>query len=165
MKEFVKNLLLSILGYFLIGYPITLLFGAVVALTGKDPLTAGLFMEAFKMDDCHCHWQICPVGRCLACCRNMGHGGQVRDRAWMYKTGKEKCDMGFHYLELDELSAYTGIPVKELKKKPYVELESDIKAMKRDKFIKQNNQNAQDKEYERLVIKYFTPFSVPAPLV
>lgn len=66
--------------------------------------------------------------------------------------------MGFHYLELDELSAYTGIPVKELKKKPYVELESDIKTMKRDKFIKQNNQNAQDKEYERLVIKYFTPF-------
>lgn len=66
--------------------------------------------------------------------------------------------MGFHYLELDDLSAYTGIPVKELKKKPYVELESDIEVMKRDKFIKQNNQNAQDKEYERLVIKYFTPF-------
>ena len=66
--------------------------------------------------------------------------------------------MGFHYLELDELSAYTGIPVKELKKKPYVELESDIKAMKEDKFRNQNSQNAQDKEYERLVIKYFTPF-------
>lgn len=66
--------------------------------------------------------------------------------------------MGFHYLELDDLSAYTGIPVKELKKKPYVELESDIKAMKEDKFRNQNSQNAQDKEYERLVIKYFTPF-------
>ena len=37
-------------------------------------------------------------------------------------------------------------------------LEAAIEAMKRDKFINQNNKNAQDKEYERLVIKYFTPF-------
>lgn len=66
--------------------------------------------------------------------------------------------MGFHYLELDDLSAYTGMPVDELKKKPYADLEAAIEAMKRDKFINQNNKNAQDKEYERLVIKYFTPF-------
>ena len=66
--------------------------------------------------------------------------------------------MGFHYLELDDLSAYTGMPVDELKKKPYADLEAAIEAMKRDKFINQNNKNAQDKEYERLVIKYFRPF-------
>lgn len=79
MKEFVKNLLLSILGYFLIGYPIALLFGAVVALTGRDPLTAGLFMEAFKWTIVIVIGRCCVYalwGHCLARCGNMGHGGQ-----------------------------------------------------------------------------------------
>lgn len=93
MKEFVKNLLLSILGYFLIGYPITLLFGAVFALTGKDPLTAGLFMEAFK-------WTIVIViGRCCVyalwgivwlVAEIWDMADRVRDRAWMYKNRKGK---------------------------------------------------------------------------
>ena len=93
MKEFVKNLLLSTLGCFLIGYPITLLFGAVVALTGKDPLTAGLFMEAFK-------WTIVIV--ICRCCVYALWGvvwlaveiwdmmERARDRAWMYKNRKGK---------------------------------------------------------------------------
>ena len=93
MKEFVKNLLLSILGYFLIGYPIMLLFGAVVALTGKDPPTAGLFMEAFK-------WTIVIViGRCCVyalwgvvwlVAEIWDMVDRVRDRAWMYKNKKGK---------------------------------------------------------------------------
>lgn len=93
MKEFVKNLLLSILGYFLIGYPITLLFGAVVALTGNDPLTAGLFMEAFK-------WTlVIVIGRCCVyalwgvvwlVAKIWDMVDRVRDRAWMYKNRKGK---------------------------------------------------------------------------
>lgn len=41
MKEFVKNLLLSILGYFLIGYPITLLFGGCLCANRQRPSYSG----------------------------------------------------------------------------------------------------------------------------
>lgn len=90
MKEFVKNLLLSILGYFLIGYPIMLLFGAVVALTGKDPLTTGLFMEAFK-------WTIVIVigryalwGVVWLAVEIWDMADRVRDHVWMYKKQERK---------------------------------------------------------------------------
>lgn len=93
MKEFVKNLLLSILGYFLIGYPIALLFGAVFALTGKDPLTVGLFIEAFK-------WTlVIVIGRCgiyalwgvvWLAAEIWDMVERARDRAWMYKNRKGK---------------------------------------------------------------------------
>ena len=90
MKEFVKNLLLFILGCFLIGYPITLLFGAVIALTDKDPLTAGLFMEAFK-------WTIVIVigryalwGVVWLAVEIWDMMERARDRAWMYKNRKGK---------------------------------------------------------------------------
>lgn len=93
MKEFVKNLLLSISGCFLIGYPIILLFGAVVALTGKDPLTAGLLMEAFK-------WTlVIVIGRCgiyvlwgivWLAVEIWDMVERARDRAWMYKNRKGK---------------------------------------------------------------------------
>lgn len=68
--------------------------------------------------------------------------------------------MGFYNLELDELSAYSGIAVDELKNKSYSDLEGMIAGMKRAKIIERNNANAQDAEYERIVLKYFEPMDM-----
>lgn len=68
--------------------------------------------------------------------------------------------MGLYHLNLDELSEYTGISISELKTKSYADLESMIKTMENDKIMERNNRNAQDDEYERLVLKYFKPVSL-----
>lgn len=68
--------------------------------------------------------------------------------------------MGFHYLDLDSLSAHSGLAVEELKQKSYSELESMIIDMNRSKFMDQNKRNAQSAEYERLVLKYFGPVNM-----
>lgn len=68
--------------------------------------------------------------------------------------------MGFYHLDLDALAAYENMPVEKLKEKSYAELETMIEAMQEDKFIKQNNVNARDAEYKRLVLKYFGPVSL-----
>lgn len=68
--------------------------------------------------------------------------------------------MGFYHLDLDALAAYENMPVEKLKEKSYAELETMIEAMQEDKFIKQNNVNARDAEYKRLVLKYFKPVSL-----
>ena len=61
--------------------------------------------------------------------------------------------MGFYTLDLDALSEYSGTPVADLKKLSYEDLENKVKAMKEDKILRENKQNAEDKEYERLVLK------------
>lgn len=65
--------------------------------------------------------------------------------------------MGFYNLNLDELSEYTDTSIEELKTKSYTDLEKMINNMTKEKFIEQNNKNAKDAEYERLVLKYFLP--------
>lgn len=65
--------------------------------------------------------------------------------------------MGFYHLNLDELSEYTGKTVDALKGESYQTLEKMIEDMKAAKFIDQNNKNATDDEFERLVLKYFQP--------
>lgn len=65
--------------------------------------------------------------------------------------------MGLYYLNLDELSEYTGFTIDELKERSYTDLEFMMNNMKNDKIIARNNRNAQDDEYERLVLKYFEP--------
>lgn len=65
--------------------------------------------------------------------------------------------MGLYYIKLDELSEFTGLTVEQLKEKSYSELEQMQKSMEQEKFLEQNNQNSQDKEYERIVLKYFSP--------
>lgn len=65
--------------------------------------------------------------------------------------------MGYYHLNLDALAEYTGKTVEELKNLSYTTLEAKIKDMENDKIIKRNNRNANDKEYERLVLKYFRP--------
>lgn len=68
--------------------------------------------------------------------------------------------MGLYCLDLDELALYKGVSVEELKGKSYADLEAMISYMKNDKIIRQNNRNAKDKEYERLVLTYFEPVSL-----
>ncbi len=68
--------------------------------------------------------------------------------------------MGFYNLDLDKLAEYTGETIEKLKEKSYVDLESMIKSMKKEKIIEQNKKNAQDDEYERLVLKYFEPVAL-----
>lgn len=63
--------------------------------------------------------------------------------------------MGYYKLNLDELSEYTGMTIGELKVKSYAELETMVSDMKKNKFMNRNNQNAEDTEYERLVLKYY----------
>lgn len=53
--------------------------------------------------------------------------------------------MGFYSLDLDELSKYKGIEIKELKNKSYAELESMINIMNYEKIMERNGQNAEDK--------------------
>lgn len=65
--------------------------------------------------------------------------------------------MGFYYLELDELASYKGTTVDKLKKKSYTKLEEMITEMKQQKIMERCKRNAEDEEYERLVLKYFTP--------
>lgn len=65
--------------------------------------------------------------------------------------------MGYYHLDLDQLAAFTGRPIEDLKNESYASLEAMIKDMEHEKFIKQNRKNAQDAEYERLVLKYFEP--------
>ena len=68
--------------------------------------------------------------------------------------------MGLYSLNLDELASYTGIMVEELKKKSYADLEAMINRMREDKIIERNRRNANDIEYERLVLKFFEPLSL-----
>lgn len=65
--------------------------------------------------------------------------------------------MGQHNLDLERLSGYIGISINELQKKSYSELMRMMEKMEYEKIIEHNNRNAQDDEYERLVLKYFTP--------
>lgn len=71
---------------------------------------------------------------------------------------REGIGMGSYYLNLDELSEYTGESVADLKKRSYMDLETMIENMQADKIMKRNNRNAADAEYERLVFRYFQPF-------
>ncbi len=71
--------------------------------------------------------------------------------------------MGLYHLEMDELAEYKGCKVDELKAYSYAELESMIADMKKDKIIKRNKMNAKDKEFERLVLKFFEPLSLLRP--
>lgn len=68
--------------------------------------------------------------------------------------------MGFYTLDLDALSEYSGTAVADLKKLSYEDLEGKLKAMKEDKILRENKQNAEDKEYERLVLKYLKPLNM-----
>lgn len=65
--------------------------------------------------------------------------------------------MGFYHLDLDRLSEFTGRTVEDLKKEPYATLETMAADMEREKFLEQKRKNEKDKEYERLVLKYFQP--------
>lgn len=65
--------------------------------------------------------------------------------------------MGLYYIKLDELSEFSGLTIEQLKEKSYLDLEQMQKDMDREKFLEQNRQNSQDKEYERIVLKYFSP--------
>lgn len=67
--------------------------------------------------------------------------------------------MGLYSVDLDRLSAHSNIPVEKLKEKSYAELEKMEKEMNREKFLEQNKKNAEDAEYERIVVKYFEPMA------
>ena len=67
--------------------------------------------------------------------------------------------MGLYSVDLDKLSAYNNTPVEKLKEKSYAELEKMEKEMNRKKFLEQNKKNAEDEEYERIVVKYFEPIA------
>lgn len=71
--------------------------------------------------------------------------------------------MGFYSLPLDELSDYTGKPVQDLKENSYKTLEQMIKDMREAKYRARNAANATDKEFARLVLKYFQPMSILRP--
>lgn len=62
-----------------------------------------------------------------------------------------------HYIKLEELSEHLGVDIQTLKQKTYAELENLEKEMNNAKFMDQVARNAADKEYERLVLKYFYP--------
>lgn len=65
--------------------------------------------------------------------------------------------MGIYHLDLDRLSEHTKTSVEELKKLSYEKLELMMKDMEHAKFVERNNRNAKDEEYERLILKFFTP--------
>lgn len=58
---------------------------------------------------------------------------------------------------MDRLSEYFGIGKDELEKRRLYELKDMVRQMEEDKVLARNNRNAGDSEYERLVLKYFTP--------
>lgn len=65
--------------------------------------------------------------------------------------------MGLYSLNLDRLSEFTGRAIEDLKKETYDALETMIADMEKQKFLEQNRKNSRDEEYERLVLKFFTP--------
>ncbi len=71
--------------------------------------------------------------------------------------------MGFYHLDLDALSKWANEPVESLKTRSYGELEELIAKMQADKIKNQNRKNAEDIEYERLVLKYLEPMGLLSP--
>lgn len=72
--------------------------------------------------------------------------------------------MGFRYfLDLDELSDDTKIPVSELKRKTFEELEQMSENMKKNKNHVRCENSKNDPEYVSLIRKYFRPISILTP--
>lgn len=66
--------------------------------------------------------------------------------------------MGLYHIDLDGLSKYYDIPVPELKERKFAELECMMDGMRKEKRQAENEKNAKDPEYTRLVRKFFRPF-------
>lgn len=68
--------------------------------------------------------------------------------------------MGFYHLDLDRLAEFSGRTVDDLKTESYASLEAMSNSMEHEKFVNQNKKNAEDAEYERLVLKFFEPLDL-----
>lgn len=66
-------------------------------------------------------------------------------------------------IPFDDLSAYFGRTVEDLKTETYLRLEALTEQMKQEKAKESQKRNAKDKEFQRIVKKYFTIKTRKAP--